>query len=327
MLVGEHFRDACRRAPWTARHLARRWDAPPSGTGAFAVEGAAYAGRRGRAGRRPWACCRTRSSSCSPLTSSTGTKRVTTSWTSSSTCGDSSLFNGDAAGFVLAFIAVVLTSVRIARMQYHCRYPGPRPGPTVGRGGGLPLCRLSRRFFWQRSSVPVCCSSAGAAGSYPAPCADSRRRDSVAAYRHSVRGLLTGVSVRRSRLGPYGSPRPSALFDDGSTADYVVMGTSSRLRRSCCSACHQRVVLRPRGAPSQPPPERTGWLHVWRCAYPIARPFRTGATLGVICIVVLVIVLLAQISALISAGVSTAVRDAAAGWTLRGRLQLGHAAS
>ena len=78
---------------------------------------------------------------------------------------------------------------------------------------------------------------------------------------------------------------------------------------------NQDALLRPL-RPIVNRPGETGLAVRLAVAYPTARRFRTGATLGMYAIVTLVIVLLIQISAIIDAGVADAVRKAAGTSTL-----------
>jgi hypothetical protein len=102
------------------------------------------------------------------------------------------------------------------------------------------------------------------------------------------------------------------MYDDATNATYVVMGTMLSIAAVVSIALLQRMLLRP-VRPIVERPGETGLAARLAVTYPTARPFRTGATLGMYCIVVLVIVLLAQISAMIHAGLGSAVSDASAG--------------
>jgi putative ABC transport system permease protein len=106
------------------------------------------------------------------------------------------------------------------------------------------------------------------------------------------------------------------MFNGGTTATYVVMGTMLSFAAVVLISQYQWLVLSPL-RPLIRRPSEAGLSARLAVAYPTARAFRTGATLAMYCIVVLVMVLLAQISAVISAGVDTAVKDATAGWTMR----------
>ena len=105
------------------------------------------------------------------------------------------------------------------------------------------------------------------------------------------------------------------MYDEASTATYVVLGTMLSFAAVVLISLHQRGCW-PAAAVHRPAGQR-GLAARLATTYPTARPFRTGATLAMYCIVVLVIVLLAQISAMIHAGEGAAVTDASAGWTLR----------
>jgi putative ABC transport system permease protein len=106
------------------------------------------------------------------------------------------------------------------------------------------------------------------------------------------------------------------VFDDASTATYVVMGSMLTFGAVLLVGQYQALLLFPL-RPVMNRPSETALATRLAIAYPTAKRFRTGATLGMYCIVVFVIVLLTQISAIIDAGVDDAVDEASGGWTLR----------
>ncbi|MGH8940434.1 MAG: FtsX-like permease family protein, partial [Actinomycetes bacterium] len=226
-----------------------------------------------------------------------------------------SLVNGIAAGFLIAFVAVVLTSVRIARINIIAaiRDLDPTTPPRSRRRLSVLSAALTALFL--AASVPAVASSAGASTYlFPALVAVSAipllRR--VAPAKH----VTTGVSVAVLAWGLGAHLVRPHMFDDASTATYVVQGTMLSFAAVVLLSQYQWLVLLPL-RPLVSRPTEAGLATRLAIAYPTARRFRTGATLAMYCIVVLVIVLLAQISAVIRSGVDTAVSDASAGWTLR----------
>ncbi|MGZ4637632.1 MAG: ABC transporter permease [Actinomycetes bacterium] len=226
-----------------------------------------------------------------------------------------SLFNGAASGFLIAFIAVVLTSVRIARSNIiesirdlpHSERDRPRRQLTIASIVGT--------VVFGAASVPALAASQGATTyllpALTATCAIGWLRLLMPVHR-AVSMVATGVLV----WGLIAHLVRPHMYDDSTTATYVVMGTMLSFAAVVLIAQHQSLLLRPFRFIVERPGER-GLAARLAVTYPTARRFRTGATLGMYCIVVLVIVLLAQISAMIHAGLSSAVNDASAGWTLR----------
>ena len=131
-----------------------------------------------------------------------------------------------------------------------------------------------------------------------------------------LKAVTTGVAVLTLLWGLGAHIVRPDMFEEGSTATYVVMGTMLSFAAVVLISQYQWLIVRPFRPLIQRPSE-AGLAARLAVAYPTARAFRTGATLAMYCIVVLVIVLLAQISAVIHAGVDTAVTDASAGWTMR----------
>src|SRR4030095_8063418 len=69
--------------------------------------------------------------------------------------------------------------------------------------------------------------------------------------------------------------------------------------------------------PSWPPPAHAGVAARLAVAYPVARRFRTGATLSMYGLVVFTLVLIAVLGAVIDSGMDRAVAEASGGYALR----------
>ena len=226
-----------------------------------------------------------------------------------------SLFNGVAAGFIIAFLAVVLTSIRIARGNIIAAIRDLPPNT-----GGRPRRRLTlvsavATLLLTVAAVPVLAASNGV-GTYLLPALAVVAAIPLLRLVLSQRTAITGVAGAVLLWGLTAHLVRPHMYDDATSAPYVVMGTMLSFAAVVLITLHQRLLLRP-ARPIVDRPGETGLLARLAVTYPTARPFRTGATLGMYCIVVLVIVLLAQISAVIHAGLGSAVSDASAGWTMR----------
>jgi len=229
-----------------------------------------------------------------------------------------SLVNGICAGFLIAFAAVVLTSVRIARMNIIAAIRDLEP-PRRRRGAHRLIMLLSAILtaLFAAASVPVVLNAPSqGAGTYlfPALAAISAipllrlvMPSSVATTAVALAVLVWGLIAHI--VCPH-------VYDQASTATYIVLGTMLSFASIVLLSQHQAVLLRPLRRWIERPSE-SGLALRLAVAYPTARRFRTGATLAMYCLVVLVIVLLTQISAIIRAGVDQSVADASAGWAVR----------
>jgi putative ABC transport system permease protein len=226
-----------------------------------------------------------------------------------------SLFNGMASGFVLAFVAVVLTSVRIARGNIIAaiRDLPAAVGRTPRRRSTV--ASVAATVLFSAAAVPAIAANNGAL-TYLLPALAATAAVPWASRFFRPRTVVTVVALFVLGWGLVAHLVRPHIYDEASNAPYIVMGTMLSFAAVVLVTQHQRLLLRPL-RPAVDRPGEGGLAVRLAVTYPTARPFRTGATLAMYCMVVMVIVLLAQISALIHAGVRTAVTDASAGWTLR----------
>jgi putative ABC transport system permease protein len=99
-------------------------------------------------------------------------------------------------------------------------------------------------------------------------------------------------------------------------AVYVVSGTLVAFSGVVLVSQNQQLLLRPFRRLVERPGE-TGLAVRLAVAYPLAKRFRTGATLVMYTLITLVLVLLAEISAMLNHSVDRNVADATAGYSLR----------
>jgi putative ABC transport system permease protein len=226
-----------------------------------------------------------------------------------------SLINGFAGGFVIAFVTVVLTSVRLSRLNVIAAI---RDLPSEG------VRRVRRRWVVLSTiaavgltlvSVPAVAASAGAAA-YVLPSLALLAAIPLLLRRFRAHAVWTGVSLAILVWAMTANLFRPAIFDSGSMTTYIVLGVLVTFSAVLLVSENQQVLLRPVRALLQRPSE-TALSARLALAYPTARRFRTGATLVMYSIVVFVVVLLTQIMAIMSASVRGAVADASAGWTHR----------
>jgi putative ABC transport system permease protein len=228
-----------------------------------------------------------------------------------------SLVNGVCAGFLIAFLAVVVTSIRIARTNIIAAIRDLEPSRR----------RRPRRRLTMLSAVVTGLLVAAAwptitvadyqgAGTYLLPALAAIATVPMLRRVLPPKVVITAVSLAVLVWGLVAHIVCPHVYDDSSSTTYIVLGTMLSFAAVVLLSQHQRIVLRPL-RPLIGRSSEAGLALRLAVAYPMARRFRTGVTLAMYCIVVFVIVLLTEISAVIQAGVDGAVADASAGWTVR----------
>ncbi|MBO2455190.1 ABC transporter permease [Actinomadura barringtoniae] len=226
-----------------------------------------------------------------------------------------SMINGIAAGFLIALLAVTITSVRIARTNIISAIRDLAPAPRGGARRRSTLLSAAGTVALVVVSVPVVAHGVGMQV-YLLPAlavvaaVPLLRRFWPARPVHTAVGLALFVWGLIAHL-----VRPH-LFDDASTGTFIVQGCMLTFASVLLISQHQDVLLYPLRRLMRRP-SQTGLATRLAVAYPTAKRFQTGATLAMYCIVIFVVVLLTQISAIIDAGVQSEVTKAAAGWSLR----------
>ena len=226
-----------------------------------------------------------------------------------------SMINGFAAGFVIAFVTVVLTSVRLSRLNVIAAI---RDLPTAGSG------RLARRWvvlssiacaFFAAAAVVAVANSAGAAA-YVLPALAALTAVPALRLVLSPRATWTSVSLAILVWSLTANLFRPDVFDSPSMTVYIALGVLVTFSAVLLVSQNQNIVLWPVHRLLDRPSE-TALTARLALAYPTARRFRTGATLVMYSIVVFVVVLLTQIGAILNASKDQAVADSGAGWTHR----------
>ncbi|MGH8869058.1 MAG: ABC transporter permease [Actinomycetes bacterium] len=226
-----------------------------------------------------------------------------------------SLVNGAALGFLIAFVTVLVTSVRISRVNIIAAIRDLDTASGRPPRRGLVAASTVGAAVFGAASVPALASSAGFTV-YLLP--------SLALLclvplllrllpRHTV---LTGVPLAIllwALLAPVVRPD---VFDDSSTATYVVLGVLLTFSAVFLVGENQQWVIRPFRRFVERSSE-AGLARRLAVAYPTARRFRTGATLVMYSLVVFTLVLIIEIGAVIERGVDQAVADGSGGYALR----------
>jgi putative ABC transport system permease protein len=231
------------------------------------------------------------------------------------TASPTSLVNGFAAGFLIAFVTVALTSVRISRVNIIAAI---RDLPS---GTGRPLKRR-----W------VVLSTLAAAGLGAASVAAIAGSQGIGTYLYPAltaialcpllvrflprRAVYTGASLAVLGWGLAANTVRPELFDDGSTATFVVLGVVLTFSAVLLVSQNQELLLR-LARPVLGRPSAAGLSARLAVAYPVARRFRTGATLTMYGLVVFTLVLISVLGSVIDSGVDRAVAQASGGYALR----------
>ncbi len=226
-----------------------------------------------------------------------------------------SLVNGFALGFLIAFLTVALTSVRISRLNVIAAIR------DLGGDGG-------RRLKWRW----VALSTLAAVGLGALAAMAVSRSQGVGTYllpsltvlalcpllvRFAPRRLVyTGASLAVLGWGLAANTLRPKVFDDGSTATFVVLGTVLVFSAVVLVSQNQELLTRPlRPLIARPSP--AGLATRLGVAYPVARRFRTGAILIMYGLVVFTLVLITVLGSIIQSTLGNEVANASGGFALR----------
>jgi putative ABC transport system permease protein len=226
-----------------------------------------------------------------------------------------SLVNGFALGFLIAFLTVALTSIRISRVNIIAAI---RDLP--GEGGR----RLKRRW--------VVLSTLAAAGAGAAAAVAIAASQGVGTYLYPAvavvalcpllvrflprRAVYSAASLAVLGWGLVASTVRPRVFDDGSSATFIVLGVVLTFSAVLLVSQNQELLLRPL-RPLLRRPSGSGLAARLAMAYPVARRFRTGAILIMYGLVVFTLVLITVFGSIVGSTVDRAVADASGGYAVR----------
>ncbi|WP_327372970.1 ABC transporter permease [Streptomyces sp. NBC_01216] len=226
-----------------------------------------------------------------------------------------SVLNGLAMGLLIALAAILATSVRISRFNIIAAI---RDLPaTPGKGPRRRLLAVSTAL----AVLCACVAVPAVAGSSPEATYLLPALALVFATpalllvlsRHAVTTLVAGTVLAWTLLAPVVRP---GIFDTPSMAVYVIQGALAAFSAVVLVSDNQRTLLLPVRRLLRRPTEN-GLAARLAVAYPLAKRFRTGATLVMYTLIVFVLVLLTEISGVLRAGVDGVVADATSGYSLR----------
>ncbi|MFF9839034.1 ABC transporter permease [Streptomyces sp. NPDC013740] len=226
-----------------------------------------------------------------------------------------SILNGVAMGLLIAFAAILATSVRISRFNIIAAIRD-LPAASDGRPRRrlLVVCSALSALFALAAAPAVARSQAEATYLMPAlALAFAAPALLRVMSRRAAATLVAGAVLVWTLLAPVLRPR---IFDTPSMSVYVIQGALAAFSAVVLVSNNQRALLRPVRRLVERPSE-SGLAARLAVAYPLAKRFRTGATLVMYTLIVFVLVLLTEISGILRAGVDGVVADATAGYSLR----------
>ncbi|WP_406264136.1 FtsX-like permease family protein [Streptomyces sp. NBC_00191] len=226
-----------------------------------------------------------------------------------------SILNGMAMGLLIAFAAILVTTVRISRFNIIAAIRDLPP--ATGR-------KPRRRLLVISSTLALLCAFAAVPALARSQAEQTYLMPALAiafatpAMLRVMPGrtaitVAAGAVLAWTLLAPVVRPR---IFDTPSMAVYVIQGSLAAFSAVLLVSENQTVVVRPVRRLLERPSE-SGLAARLAVAYPLTKRFRTGATLVMYTLIVLVLVLLTEISGILNASVNNVVSDATAGYSLR----------
>jgi putative ABC transport system permease protein len=228
-----------------------------------------------------------------------------------------SIVNGFAMGFLIAFVTVALTSIRISRVNIIAAIRDlPDEGGRRLKRRWVAAATLAAALFGALS-VQAIAGNQGV-GSYLFPALAGLAVCPLLVRLAPRRWVYSGAALAVLAWGLATNTIRPHILDDGSTATFIVMGTVLTFSAVFLVSQNQDLVARLfRSLGSRP--TLGGLAARLAVAYPVARRFRTGAILIMYSLVVFTLVLITVLSSLIGSTVDTEVANAAGGFGMRAK--------
>jgi putative ABC transport system permease protein len=226
-----------------------------------------------------------------------------------------SLVNGFAMGFLIAFVTVTLTSMRISRVNIIAAIRDlPNEGGRRLKRRWVVLSTVAAALFGALSVGAI--SRSQGVGVYLYPALAALALCPLLVRQAPKRWVYTGVSLAVLAWGLSANTLRPKVFDDGSTATFIVLGSLLTFSAVFLVSQNQELLTRPL-RPLIARPSLAGLATRLAVAYPIARRFRTGAILIMYGLVVFTLVLITVLGNLINATTDSEVRNASGGYAVR----------
>jgi putative ABC transport system permease protein len=226
-----------------------------------------------------------------------------------------SVINASMLGLVIALVTVIATSVRLSRFNIIAAIRDlPRTSTSRTRRITLIATTLLAAAFALMAVPAVAASQAETTLLLPSIAA--------ALLTPAIRGLLgarwaiTVIATAVLAWAMVATVVRPHMFDNPSMAIYVIQGSLVAFSGVALVSQNQTAILRPLRRLIERPTEG-GLAARLAVAYPVAKRFRTGATLVMYTLITLVLVLLVEITGVINASVDKNVANATAGYALR----------
>jgi putative ABC transport system permease protein len=226
-----------------------------------------------------------------------------------------SIVNGFATGFLIAFLTVALTSLRISRVNIIAAIRDlPNEGGRRLKRRWVVLSAVAAALFAALSVGAV--SKSQGVGVYLYPSLTVLALCPLLVRLAPRRWAYTGASLAVLAWGLSANTLRPKVFDDGSTATFVVLGSLLTFSAVFLVSQNQELLTGPL-RPLIARPSSAGLATRLAVAYPVARRFRTGAILVMYALVVFTLVLITVLGNLIEATTDSQVRDASGGFAVR----------
>ena len=226
-----------------------------------------------------------------------------------------SLVNGFAMGFLIAFVTVALTSIRISRVNIIAAIRDlPNEGGRRLKRRWVALSTVAAAGFGALSTVAI--ANSQGVGVYLYPALAVLALCPLLVRLAPKRWVYSGASLATLAWGLAANTLRPKVFDDGSTATFIVLGSLLTFSAVLLVSQNQQLLMRPL-RPLINRPTLGGLATRLAVAYPIARRFRTGAILIMYGLVVFTLVLITVLGNLIGAGTDTEVANASGGFGVR----------
>ena len=226
-----------------------------------------------------------------------------------------SLVNGAALGLVIALATIAATSIRISRFNIIAAIRDLDTPPTARAERRRLIVATTAAAVFALLSVRAIISSA-AVGTFVLPALTAvclvpllRQRFGRRVTYTAVSGAVLGWTLLANVVRP-------KIYDNPSMSVFVVLGTLVAFSAVALVTENQTVLLRPFRRAMQRPSEGAlaGRLAV---AYPLAKRFRTGATMIMYTLIFLVLLLLSEIGGVINKSIDNQIASSTGGFAVR----------
>jgi putative ABC transport system permease protein len=225
-----------------------------------------------------------------------------------------SIVNGAALGLFIALVTIAATSLRISRFNIIAAIRD-LPSVAARRSRRRTLLAAGSAVLFAGLSVPAVASS-NAIGTFLFPALAVTSAGPLLARLVGARRAYTGVSVAVLVWTLLVNLVRPDVYDSPSMALYVVMGSLLAVSAVVLVSENQSVLIRPFRRLLARPTEGALSARL-ALAYPVAKRFRTGATLIMYTLVFLVLVLISEIGGVLAHSVDHQVASSSARYDIR----------